>query len=236
MILPDLLTAVFIERPNRFLVRCQIDNKIIDAHLPDPGRLQELLLPGAELFIEHTPHPSRKTQYTVHLVKSRNVFVSINTSLPNKLVHMSLKNKYLPGFEKYTFIRSEVPVENHRFDFELRSPHGIQVLLEVKSVTLVENDGTARFPDAVTSRGKSHAERLADLRKKGIETWILFVVQRNDAIRFTPHWERDPAFAKALLSAAISGVKIKVISCEITQKSMIWGRPLPVYLEDFRDA
>jgi sugar fermentation stimulation protein A len=235
MILPDLLPAVFIERPNRFLVRCKINNKIIDAHLPDPGRLKELLLPGADIFIEHTPNPSRKTQYTVHLVKSSNVFVSINTSLPNKLVHMSLKNNCLPEFENYTLIRSEVPVEHHRFDFELRSPLGIQAFMEVKSVTLVEDDGTARFPDAVTSRGKSHAEMLAGLMKKGIETWILFVVQRNDAICFTSHWERDPAFAKALLTASASGVNIKVVSCEITQKMMIIGNTLPFYLEDYRD-
>ncbi|HDT12689.1 MAG TPA: DNA/RNA nuclease SfsA [Candidatus Marinimicrobia bacterium] len=235
MILPDLLPAVFIERPNRFLVRCNVDNKIIDAHLPDPGRLKELLLPGAEIFIEHTPNPSRKTQYTVHLIKNRNVFVSINTSLPNKLVYISLKNNCLPGFEMYTLTRSEVPVNRHRFDFELRSPEGKKVLMEVKSVTLVEDDGTARFPDAVTSRGKSHAETLAILDKKGIETWILFIVQRKDAICFTPHWERDPAFAKALLTASVSGVNIKVVSCEITQKSMIIGNTLPFYLEDYRD-
>lgn len=236
MILPDLLPAVFMERPNRFLVRCQIDNNMIDAHLPDPGRLKELLLPGVDIFIEYTPHPSRKTQYTVHLVKKGNVFVSINTSLPNKLVHMSLKNRCLPGFEKYTLIRSEVPVGRHRFDFELCSPERKQVLMEVKSVTLVEDDGTARFPDAVTSRGKSHAETLAALNKNGMETWILFIVQRKDARRFTPHWERDPAFAKTLLTASLSGVNIKVVSCEITQQSMILGNVLPAFLEDYRNV
>ncbi len=236
MILPELIPAVFMERPNRFLIRCQIDNKIIDAHLPDPGRLQELLLPGASLFVEYTPDSSRKTQYTVHLVKKGNVLVSINTSLPNKLVHMSFANNRLPGFEKYTLVRSEVPVDRHRFDFELCSPEGKQVFVEVKSVTLVENDGTARFPDAVTSRGKSHAKLLAELSKTGIETWIIFVVQRHDAICFTPHWERDPEFSQALLTASVSGVNLKVVSCAITQESMTIGTPLPIYLEDYRDA
>ncbi len=38
--------AEFIDRPNRFLVRCLKDGKEITAFLPNPGRLQELLLPG----------------------------------------------------------------------------------------------------------------------------------------------------------------------------------------------
>lgn len=234
--MPALISACFIERPNRFLIRCQTDDRIVDAHLPDPGRLKEILLPDAELLIEYTPSESRKTRYTAHLVRSRNGFVSINTNYPNKLILKSLENHCLPGFEYYSLVRSEVPSGRHRFDFELRSPSRKKVLMEVKSVTLVEENGTARFPDAVTSRGKSHVELLSKLADQGIETWVYFVVQRSDALNFSPHWERDPDFASALKRAVENGVNIAVHTCRISENSIQWGHSIPYDLKDYRNV
>ncbi|NIM52319.1 MAG: hypothetical protein GTN62_13575 [Gemmatimonadales bacterium] len=39
------------DRPNRFLVRCRLDGGSVAAHLPDPGRLSELLVPGRRLWL-----------------------------------------------------------------------------------------------------------------------------------------------------------------------------------------
>jgi sugar fermentation stimulation protein A len=234
--LPPLYKARFIERPNRFLIRCRVNGKIVDAHLPDPGRLKELLIPDVKLLIEHTPRIGKKTQYTVHLVNTPTGYVSINTRYPNLLVLQSLQNHCLPGFQDYSLIRSEVPVENHRLDFELKTSSGKQVFMEVKSVTLVERDGIARFPDAVTSRGKSHVELLEKLVKQGIETWVFFVVQRQDSRIFTPHWQRDPDFSSALEKAIQSGVKLAVHSCRISKESIGWHLPIPYDLKDYRYA
>jgi sugar fermentation stimulation protein A len=47
---PPLTEAVFVERINRFAVRVIVDGKSAMAHLDDPGRLQELLIPGVNLM------------------------------------------------------------------------------------------------------------------------------------------------------------------------------------------
>ncbi|HCL78400.1 MAG TPA: hypothetical protein DIC53_00360, partial [Synergistaceae bacterium] len=61
-----LHAARFIERPNRFLVRCQLGDELIEAYLPNPGRLWELLLPGSTLYVaEAAPSSPRTTRYTV---------------------------------------------------------------------------------------------------------------------------------------------------------------------------
>lgn len=234
--LPPLCEARFIERPNRFLIRCRVNGNTVDAHLPDPGRLKELLIPGVELLIEHTPRTGKKTQYTVHLVNTPMGYVSINTRYPNLLVLQSLQNHCLPGFQDYSLVRSEVPVENHRLDFELKTSSGKQVFMEVKSVTLVEGDGIARFPDAVTSRGRSHVQLLEKLVKQGIETWIFFVVQRQDSRIFTPHWQRDPDFSFALEKAINYGVRLAVHTCRILKESIGWDLPIPYDLKDYRYA
>ena len=46
-----LLNATFISRPNRFITRVKINNNIFESHLADPGRLEELLIPGAKLYV-----------------------------------------------------------------------------------------------------------------------------------------------------------------------------------------
>ena len=42
-----LIKGKFIERPNRFITHIELKGKKVISHLPDPGRLQELLIPGA---------------------------------------------------------------------------------------------------------------------------------------------------------------------------------------------
>ena len=44
------IKAEFIERPNRFLTRVRFDGNIVDSHLPDPGRLKELLILEPDFF------------------------------------------------------------------------------------------------------------------------------------------------------------------------------------------
>ena len=43
--------ATFTNRPNRFIVECEIDGRRVRAYLPNPGRLWELLLPGSMLYL-----------------------------------------------------------------------------------------------------------------------------------------------------------------------------------------
>ena len=63
-----LIPAIFVERPNRFITMIKIDNEIHRSHLPDPGRLQELLFPGANLLARAAPkNSSRKTKYSTWL-------------------------------------------------------------------------------------------------------------------------------------------------------------------------
>lgn len=208
--------ATFVDRPNRFLTHVRIGSQIHAAHLPDPGRLAELLLPDVDLLVEHNPAPHRKTDYTVHLVRRRSVpsgWVCINTRLPNLFVETMLKNHQLPFVADWSFSAREVTRGHSRFDFLLRR-NSEELLLEVKSVTYAEN-GVARFPDAVTARGARHARHLAKLSRTGQPTMVLFVIQRDDARLFRPMWERDPELGRALQEAESAGVSIHAISMSV---------------------
>jgi sugar fermentation stimulation protein A len=59
---------------------------------------------------------------------------------------------------------------------------------------------------------------------------VVFVVQRNDARRFTPNWTTDPTFARTLARVAAAGVHVLAYACEITRASVKITHPLPVLL------
>lgn len=114
------------------------------------------------------------------------------------------------------------------FDFQLKNKNAVMVL-EVKSVTLVEN-GIAKFPDAVTERGLRHVKHLEKLGSKGLEVMVLFVVQRPDTICFQPQWERDPKFSSALFKAWQNGLQVRVIKMEMTKDSFFFLGEIPYQL------
>lgn len=230
----SLIKGKFIERPNRFITMVALEGKIIKCHLPDPGRLQELLFPGAVVYVRPAPDNSeRKTKFSTVMVENNGVLVSLDSTLPNHFVKQDYTS--IPLFNHWTLIRSEFKIENHRIDFIFSDSHHNTVYTEIKSVTFVKN-GIAKFPDAVTLRGKKHAELLTKLSGQGIKSRILFVCQRADADEFRPMWNRDPEFARALKTAHEHGVQIHCIKTNISLKEMTYYGEIPVNLNPSDEA
>src|SRR5690554_2114988 len=88
-----LIPALFQERPNRFLARVLIEKGEVLAHIADPGRLKELLLPGVEVFLRPATG-ERKTKFDLVLVKHQGILVSLESTLPNRLVNLALKEGF----------------------------------------------------------------------------------------------------------------------------------------------
>ncbi len=229
-----LVRARFVERPNRFLVRVVPEgtDEIAEAHLPDPGRLRELLVPDAEIWLRPASSPGRRTRWTAALVRSveDSELVSLDTTLPNRLVEPALASGNLHEFASYALETREWRHGRSRFDFLLRSDSGRPLVLEVKSVTLVRG-GTALFPDAVTARGARHVRELADFATSGeSEAAILFVVQRSAAARIHPARTIDPDFADALQEARASGVRVYGRRSRVELTGVTLEDPVPVIL------
>lgn len=226
---PDLVRARFVERPNRFVVNAVLDDgRPAVCHLGDPGRLVELLVPGAPLFVAAADAPHRKTAWTVKLVEAPSGdLVSVDTTLPNRLVARALAAGALEELAGWSVERREFTVGGSRFDFLLRRP-GRTRLLEVKSVTLVEG-GVALFPDAVTARGARHLRELAAEASAGRqEAAVLFVVQRRVARLIRAAREIDPAFADALAGACRAGVELLGRRCRVGVDGVVLAAPIPV--------
>ena len=102
-----LIPAKFILRPNRFLIKAKLNKKIILAHLPDPGKLDELLYPDANLLLKKENGPNRKTKYSAQMVFYNDILVSLNTNLPNVIVKYLLEQRLLKQFKKWNLVQTE---------------------------------------------------------------------------------------------------------------------------------
>ncbi len=227
-----LALSRFVSRPNRFLVYARLEgtNEVVAAHLPDPGRLRELLVEGRRVWLRPAEGAHRKTRWSAVLVETPDGegVVSVDTSLPNRLIRAALEEKALTELAEWDLVRAEAPMGRSRFDFLLSHPDGRQLMVEVKSVTLVEN-GTGLFPDAVTERGARHVRHLRDLAgEDGWEAAILFVLQRDDASRIVAAHRIDPLFAEALAEARAVGVRVLGRRCSVSLERVTLGPPVPV--------
>jgi sugar fermentation stimulation protein A len=225
----NLIEGRFMSRDNRFRVTVEVKGRDTWAHLPNSGRLGELLRPGRRVFLVERAGDNRKTRYDLSLVENDGQWVSVDARLPNDLFAEALAKGDLVPFSGYPVVRREVAFGRSRLDFWLETTEGLPCLVEVKSVTLVV-DGLACFPDAVTARGRRHLLELARAVAAGYRAAVVFVVQREDAVGMRPHDESDPDFGLALREVVRHGVEAYAYACRIEPGLALIDRPLPVKL------
>jgi sugar fermentation stimulation protein A len=203
----------------------------VEAHLPDPGRLTELLVTGRRVLLAPVPETTRrKTRWTLMLVETEDGkgWVSLDTTLPNRLLERVLRSRGLEELPGWTLDRPEVRMGASRFDFLLKGPGGEPGILEAKSVSLRE-EGRGLFPDAITARGARHLREMAELARAGMSSVLLFVVQREDVESVEAAWAIDPAFAAALEEAIRAGVRVFARRCRVTPTGVtLLPEPIPV--------
>ncbi len=219
MIITDLLTGFFRERPNRFTVKFNMDKKTELAHLRDPGRLTELLRPNVMLLLRPAQNAAnRKTKYDVLAVLHEGRWVLINSGFHSDIAEELIESGIINEFKGYSVEKREYTYGNSRLDFSLTNEETSEkLLLEVKGCTLVE-EGLAKFPDAPTLRGKRHVEELIKAKQDGFNSAVLFLIMRDDAVEFSPNWEMDPEFSNTLKISKEKGVEIIAYSFEIILK------------------
>lgn len=227
-----LTPATFVARPNRFLVRCTLDDsgEAAEAHLADRGRLETILVPGRRLWLEPASSPTRRTRWTVRLAETPtgDGLVSLDSVLPNRLVRRALERGALDEFRGWSLLRAEWSHGDSRFDFLLGNEDGERLALEVKSVALAE-DGVGLFPDAPTTRGTRHLHELAALaRHDRGHAAVLFVAQRGDVDHIRPAAHIDPAFARALADARAAGVRLLARRCHVALTGITLGNTVEI--------
>lgn len=222
----NLAAGRFIKRLNRFVALVKVEGREAKAHVPSSGRMHELLVPGAPVYLAPAAGLQRRTEYKLLLVEYSGIWVSVDSLLPNRLLNQAFQAGEIHGFFHYHTIRREFSYRGGRLDFMLSNAHE-RCLVEVKSVTMIE-DGEALFPDAPTARGTRHLHELAQAAGEGYRAAVFFVVQREDGLRFAPNDQRDPDFGEALRRAQRLGVEVYALQCRVTPQMVTLLGYIPV--------
>lgn len=221
-----LIHGTLIKRYKRFLADVKLDDGTeVVAHCTNSGSMKSCLENGAEVYLSPVNDPKRKTKFTWEMIKINGDWVGINTGNPNKLALEAISSGLISGLEGYTTVKREVKFGDSRFDVYAENDNE-KCFVEVKNVTLKEGK-YALFPDAVTTRGQKHLNTLIEVKKQGMRTVMLYIIQRSDVEVFAPAWEIDPVYSETLKRAVKSGVEVVPVIAKVTPETIELGEILP---------
>lgn len=208
-----IMHGVFHSRPNRFIANVYINGKPETVHVKNTGRCKELLLPGAEVVLELSDNPARKTNYDLIAVyKEGRGLVNIDSQLCNKVAGEWLAT------QGYDYIKAEYTYGSSRVDFYMEK-NGEKYLMEVKGCTL-EVDGIGYFPDAPTERGIKHLKELTAAVGQGFHCCIAFVIPMEGVTQVRANVATHKAFGEALEEAKQAGVEVIFLPCSVSPEEV----------------
>src|SRR5690625_87899 len=146
--------GTLIVRENRFIAKvdvCGIEERV---HVPNTGRLPQILHKGVKVQLRKSDNPNRKTKYSLIAAEKDGHWINIDSQLPNKLTFQSIEAGVIQEFASIDSLKREVTFGNSRFDLYYENGDA-KGFIEVKGVTFAEN-GVGMFPDAPTTRGRKH--------------------------------------------------------------------------------
>lgn len=227
-----LYRGVFVERPNRFLMRCAVPRYgTVEAFVANPGRMDELLFPGVTpVALTRVPADvERRTRWTcVGCDTPDGEPLFLDTHRTNDVAAHLIDQALIPGLKGWRVEQREVPVGHSRFDLQL-ARGSRRLFVEVKSCTLFGGEGVAMFPDAVTDRGRRHLEELAQMGSGGAASErpvVLFIVHSTHIRWFMPDYHTDLAFSRTFLAVRD---RVRILPVGIR-----WNRDLSVAPESVR--
>lgn len=202
-----LIPGKLIRRYKRFLADVELESgEVVVAHCTNSGSMKSCLETGAPIYLTPSSDPKRKTKFTWEMIFINKGWIGINTSIPNKLAFEAVRDGSIDKLKGYTKVKPEVTFQDSRFDIYAENENE-KCFIEVKNVSMKVGK-YARFPDAVTSRGKKHLETLMEAKKQGYRAVMLYIIQRTDIEIFGPAWDIDLDYSQTLVKAYSKGVEI----------------------------
>ena len=221
-----LIPGRLIKRYKRFLADVQLeDSTVVVAHCTNSGSMISCIEEGARVYLSPAKDPKRKTRFTWEMIEINNLWVGINTSIPNQLIFEAVRDQEIPQLKGYTFVKREVKFEDSRFDVFAENEQE-KCFIEVKNVSMKVGKA-ALFPDSVTTRGRKHLETLIRVKNQGMRAVMIYVIQRMDVNSFGPAQHIDPDYANTLSKALKAGVEVIALQAKVDPKGIQIVKEIP---------
>ncbi|SMY36431.1 DNA/RNA nuclease SfsA [Photobacterium andalusiense] len=209
---PPLQAATLIKRYKRFLADVTLnDGEVRTIHCANTGAMTGCADPGTTVWYSTSDNKKRKYPNSWQLAHTAaNDWICVNTVQANHLVKEAIEQQRIPELSGYDQLRTEVKygTENSRIDLLLESQTRPACYIEVKSVTLLADNGQGYFPDAVTTRGQKHLRELTQMAQLGSRAILFFAVLHTGIKKVDVAQHIDAEYAQLLHQAIAAGVEI----------------------------
>ncbi|MYM64326.1 DNA/RNA nuclease SfsA [Pseudomaricurvus sp. HS19] len=230
---PPLAEGRLLRRYKRFLADVELPGgEQVTIHCPNTGSMKACLAEGSPCWFSVSDNPKRKYSRTWEIATTpTGDLAGVNTGRANALVEEAIVNGTIAELQGYERVRREVPygAERSRIDLLLEGAAG-NCYVEVKNVTLCEDEGQGLFPDSVSSRGTKHLRELAAMVAEGHRAVLLFCAQHTGIRRVSAAAEIDPLYAQTLAEVAAQGVEVYAYQASIAPDAIALRTPLPVII------
>ncbi|MBO1520379.1 DNA/RNA nuclease SfsA [Oceanisphaera pacifica] len=238
-----------IQRYKRFLADIKpnilqnnaIAEEVLTIHCPNTGKMTGCAEPGWAIYYSTSHNTKRKYAHTWELVENpQGDFICVNTVRANQLVGEALQQRTIATLAHYGEIKAEQAYgsERSRIDFLLRQTGEPDCYVEVKSVTLLDNDvlpgatswlsqGQGFFPDTQSVRAQKHVRELMACVQDGQRAVLLFCVLHTGIKQVSPAHHLDPVYGSLVSEAMAMGVECIAWRADISPTGMQLVEPLP---------
>ncbi|MGF1720071.1 DNA/RNA nuclease SfsA [Vibrio kyushuensis] len=223
---PPLESATLLKRYKRFLADIQLpDQSLRTIHCANTGAMTGCADAGNTVWYSTSDNPKRKYPNSWELAQTKQGhWICINTVKANHLAVEAIENGIIKELTGYNELKTEVKYgsENSRIDILLNSETKPKCYIEVKSVTLLDNDnsGQGYFPDAVTTRGQKHLRELTEMAKSGSRAVLLFTVLHSGIEKVSAALHIDANYSYLLNEAIEQGVEVLCYKAQISESEI----------------
>ena len=228
--LPSLKKATLIQRYKRFLADIKLPcGKEKTIHCANTGAMTGCGSKGDTIWYSTSNNPKRKYPNSWEITQnSEGHKICVNTARANQLAIEAIKSNRVKELLGYQEIETEVNygIENSRIDILLKSENEPNCYIEVKSVTLMNEDGQGYFPDTVTTRGQKHLRELTEVALSGSRAVLFFTVLHSGIEKVAPAHHIDAKYSQLLNYAIEHGVEVLCYKAEYSADEIELVKPI----------
>ena len=222
---PPLESATLIKRYKRFLTDIKLpDGSERTIHCANTGAMTGCATPGNTVWYSTSDNAKRKYPNSWEISETdKGHRICVNTARANQLAVEAIENGTIVELLGYNALRTEVKYgsENSRIDILLEDNEKPPCYIEVKSVTLLDEQetptkGQGFFPDAVTTRGQKHLRELTEMVESGNRAVLLFTVLHSGIEKVSAAHHIDAKYSLLLKQAQDAGVEVLCYKAELS--------------------
>ena len=189
------------------------------------------LKPGSICYVRESYSETRRTAFDLYSVYDQDTLVCVDAKEPLLVASKWYKERYEkePGGDQFSLYE------------DYRSSSLVCFLSKDKGMTIqvmgtsFTEDRNAYLPEMPSSSLNQKLENLLEMKARGYEYGLMFVICRNDAESFSANADKDPYFAKLLASVYTADIPIDCLRCTVDEDGMRPDKLIPLRIPGLVD-